>query len=146
MRHATVHRDHLGAFGEFLERAGAVLCQPKGDYEVMRAARPNVPPVLVYRRERGETLTVSQTGTDAVDSFYRERRGAKDLGKTRDSALTKAPVYAEVICMCGKTLTLDGGTEYIRIRDDDDDPDWKPREQRRWIYFCGEACYDVTWR
>lgn len=91
---SRLNPDHLGAFGEFLEKNGYETIQPIGDYEVLRAmnVRKGVPPILVFRSERRPVYTVGHTGKEMLDKFDEECRIQKKENDEFDEESRKLTV------------------------------------------------------
>ena len=76
-RRNLLHTNKLEQFLEWATRNGYRRELTKGDYEVARLRRidpsGDPPPIIIYRRERAQHLTVFHDGTRLVDEWLTDR-------------------------------------------------------------------------
>lgn len=76
-----LHKTHLNAFRQWLEKRGYVNQTPKGDYEVLRMRHvDDQHPLLVYDRiDAPEHYTTHGVAYRMATEFYRQRRAERKL-------------------------------------------------------------------
>lgn len=73
---ATLHHSKLEEFAAWAAADGWTREPTKGEYEALRLSKPGRPPVIVYRRDRGDHLTTTDNspGGGLVRQYIRSRR------------------------------------------------------------------------